>query len=624
MTGKQKRALRKIIIGAVIAVAVWVLGKIIGDMPSWLGSLLYLIPYAVLGYDILWDTVRKIGSGNFLDENFLMTVASIGAFACGEGMEGTAVMLFYQVGNLFESYAVGRSRKSVASLMDICPDSANLICGDEVKTVLTDEVSVGDMILVRPGEKIPLDGEITEGVSSLDTAALTGESLPRDVFAGDAVCSGCVNLTGTLRIRVTKPAGESTASKIMELVENASSVESKSEKFITRFARIYTPAVVGGAILLAIIPPIFVGDWWSWIHRALIFLVVSCPCALVISVPLSFFGGIGSASAQGVLIKGSQYMETLAQAKLFLFDKTGTLTRGTFSVTEVHAKDGGGDDLLFWAGAAERDSLHPIARCLRESAGEACREAEVRGFREIAGHGIRATVNGHEVCAGNARMMASNGLTADQPDNVGTAVHVSLDGKYLGYILVNDTVKPSAPDCIRELHRTGARAVMLTGDRPESAEKVARELNLDAFEAGLLPGDKLEKAEALMKTAEGATVYVGDGINDAPVLSRADVGVAMGAMGSDAAIEAADIVLMNDDPEALVRAVRIAHKTIRAAKQNIAFALTVKAAILILSALGLAGMWSAVFADVGVSVLAILNAMRVMRYDAMKDAKQYT
>ncbi len=613
MTRKQKKAAVRIVVGALLMAAAWCAGKWIPGVPDWMGVLFYLIPYLILGADVLADTVRKIGHGQFLDENFLMAVATVGAFACGEGAEGAVVMLFFRIGNLFESYAVGKSRRSVAALMDIRPDSANLLRDGQSVTVSPEEVSVGDRILIRPGEKVPLDGTVENGDSSLDTAALTGESLPRRVQSGDAVYSGCVNLTGSLTVRVTKRSEESTASRILDLVENAASVKSKSEKFITRFARVYTPIVVGAAIVLAVFPPLLWGDWWGWIHRALIFLVVSCPCALVISVPLSFFGGIGAASRQGILIKGSQYMETLARAKLFLFDKTGTLTRGTFEVTDVVCRSGTEADLLYWAGAAERDSLHPIAQSLR-NADARCMQAQVSDTEETAGYGIRAVVDGHTVHAGNGRLMERIGLEADPVAQIGTAVHVALDGAYLGYAVVSDTLKTSSAACIAALHENGAKAVMLTGDRTQTAEDIAQQLKLDACYAQLLPADKLQKAEELMRGTAGATVYVGDGINDAPVLTRADVGVAMGAMGSDAAIEAADIVLMDDDPVALVRAIRISGKTLRIARQNILFALLVKMLILCLSAVGLAGMWSAVFADVGVSVVAILNAMRAMQF----------
>ena len=577
----------------------------------------YLIPYFIIGWDVLWRAIRNIKNGQVFDENFLMAVATVGAFGCGEYREGVAVMLFYQVGELFQSVAVDRSRRSISDLMDIRPDYANVEREGQLVQVDPEEVSVGDTILVKPGERIPLDGVVTEGSSTLDTAALTGESMPREVGEGRDVVSGCINLSGVLRIRVTKPFEDSTVSKILELVENSASKKAKAENFITKFARYYTPAVVFAALALAFLPPLLgLGTFGMWIQRALIFLVVSCPCALVISIPLSFFGGIGGASRQGILVKGGNYLEALAQAGIVVFDKTGTLTQGRFAVTEAEAAAGSREELLELAALAEHFSTHPISRSIQA----ACPEADfsrVTQAEELPGRGVRAVVDGRTVLAGNGKLMKEFDVAVSEDgEPAGTVVYVAADGQYLGRLVVADQIKESAPRALQMLKAEGVgRTVMLTGDAPAVGQAVGRTLGLDEVHAGLLPGDKVERVEQLLaqKRSGEQLVFVGDGINDAPVLSRADVGVAMGAMGSDAAIEAADVVLMDDDLTKLPVAVSIARKTLRIVRQNIVFALGVKFLVLILSAFGMANMWMAVFADVGVSVLAILNASRMLR-----------
>ena len=619
LTRKQKKMLRRI----TIAGALYLLLELWG--PTGILSLfLHLIPYGVIGWDVLWRAVRNIKNGQVFDENFLMAVATVGAFGCGEYPEGVAVMLFYQIGELFQSVAVSRSRQSIAALMDIRPDFANIKQDGELVQVDPEEVAVGQTIVIKPGERVPLDGVVLEGSSTLDTAALTGESVPRDVISGEEVISGCVNLSGVLEVKVTRPFGESTVAKILELVENASSKKAKAENFITKFARYYTPSVVIAALALAVLPPLFgFGAFVMWVQRALIFLVVSCPCALVISIPLSFFGGIGGASKQGILIKGGNYLEVLADAGVAVFDKTGTLTQGSFSVTDVRPVGMDRDELLTLAALAEQWSDHPISQSIRRAAPAKPELARASKAQELAGHGVKALVDGREVWVGNQKLMALANLTCDQTDTRGgAAVHVAVDGKYAGSIVVSDQVKDNAAAALRRLKAAGvSKTVMLTGDSPEVAAVVAKQLGLDEVHAGLLPGDKVDEVENLLKHKKPGQqlLFVGDGINDAPVLSRADVGVAMGAMGSDAAIEAADVVLMDDDLSKLATAVRIARKTIRIVKENIVFALGVKFLVLGLSAFGMANMWMAVFADVGVSVIAILNASRMLRTEKEKE-----
>ena len=585
---------------------------------------LFLVPYAIAGHDVLQKAWGNIRRGKVFDENFLMAVATIGAFAMvlfpqtePHMAEGAAVMLFYQVGEIFQAYAVGKSRKSIAAMMDIAPDFANVERDGGLAQVGPDEVAVGDVIVVKPGERVPIDGVILEGTTQLDTAALTGESVPRHAEAGDEVISGCINMTGVLRVRTTKPFGESTVSRILELVENASEKKARTENFITRFARVYTPAVTGAAALLAVGGGLLTGAWADWILRGLTFLVVSCPCALVISVPLSFFGGIGGASQIGVLVKGSNYLEALSEVDTVVFDKTGTLTNGTFDVVAVHPADGvREDELLELAVHAESFSDHPIAASVRRAYGAQVDQARVGDAAEESGHGVCARVDGREVLVGNAKLMAAHGVDAPACDVVGTILHVAADGRYLGHMVIADTVKDDAAQTIGDLHAAGVRrCVMLTGDREEVAAAVAAQLGLDEYHAQLLPADKVERVEALLADEEGhhKLAFVGDGINDAPVLTRADVGIAMGAMGSDAAIEAADVVLMDDKPSNIARAMRLARKTMGIVWQNIVFALAVKLVILVLAALGVANMWLAVFGDVGVAIIAILNAMRAMR-----------
>ena len=613
MTKKQKKMLRRIIVSAVLFLALK-----LADVTGWLGLILYLVPYAVIGWDVLWRALRNILNGQVFDENFLMAVATVGALGCGEYPEAVAVMLFYQVGELFQSVAVARSRQSISDLMDIRPDYANVEREGRLVQVDPEEVSVGDIIVIKPGERVPLDGVVTEGASALDTAALTGESMPRDVAEGQDVISGCVNLSGLLRVKVSKPFGESTVAKILDLVENSASKKAKAEHFITKFARYYTPAVVFAALALAILPPLLgMGPFGMWLRRALIFLVVSCPCALVISIPLSFFGGIGGASKQGILVKGGNYLEALAGAGIVVFDKTGTLTKGAFAVAEVCPVGMTEEELLTLAALAEQFSDHPISRSIRSAAPDRLDLERAASAEEIAGCGVKAVVDGMTVWAGNAKLMKLAGVQCDEAgDRVGTMIHVALEDRYAGHILVADQVKETSAQALRELKAAGIRrTVMLTGDAPAVGEAVGKALGIDEVHAGLLPGDKVDRVEQLLagKRAGEQLVFVGDGINDAPVLSRADIGVAMGAMGSDAAIEAADIVLMDDDLSKLPVAVRIARKTLGIVRQNIVFALGVKFLVLALSALGLANMWMAVFADVGVSVIAILNASRMLK-----------
>ena len=618
MTKKQKKTRTRIVTALILFLALELAEHLaLEALPDLVWPVLYLVPYGIIGWDVLWRAIRNIKNGQVFDENFLMSVATVGAFGCGEYPEAVAVMLFYQVGELFQSVAVDRSRKSISALMDIRPDYANIEQNGELVQVDPEEVSVGDVIVVKAGERVPLDGTVLEGTSSLDTAALTGESLPRDVQAGDEVISGCVNLTGVLHVKVNKPFGESTVAKILDLVENSSSKKAKAENFITKFARYYTPAVVFAALALAALPPLLgMGPWLMWVQRALNFLVVSCPCALVISIPLSFFGGIGGASKQGILVKGGNYLEALAQAGIVVFDKTGTLTRGTFEVTAVHPQQVGEGELLELAALAERFSDHPISRSIQAACQSAPDPTRVTDAKEIAGHGVQAVVDGKAVLAGNQKLMDQFRISfEDTCHHVGTIIHVAVDGVYMGHIVISDQVKEGAEEALRDLKAAGVRkTVMLTGDSQAVGQAVARQLGLDEVHAELLPGDKVDQVEGLLqnKGPKEQLVFVGDGINDAPVLSRADIGVAMGAMGSDAAIEAADIVLMDDDLNKLPVAVRIARKTLRIVRENIVFALAVKFLVLILSAVGVANMWWAVFADVGVSVIAILNSMRML------------
>ena len=618
MNRKQKRMLWRILAAAALLLVLHFV-----PVQGALRFLLYMIPYAVVGYDILIKAVKGVKNRQPFDENFLMAVATVGAIALGDYAEGVAVMLFYQIGELFQSYAVGRSRQNISALMDIRPDYANIEGGDgELTQVDPDEVGVGSVIVVRPGEKVPIDGVIVEGHATLNTSALTGESLPREVQEGDEVISGCVNMSGLLRIRTTREFGESTVSKILELVENASSRKSAPENFITRFARVYTPAVCYGAVALAVLPPVvrlamgMEAQLGEWVLRALTFLVISCPCALVVSIPLSFFAGIGGASRDGVLVKGSNFLEALSRTKTVVFDKTGTMTRGVFAVSGVYPEGMSEAQLIELAALAESYSSHPISQSLKNAYGQAIDAARVCDVEEISGHGVVAKVDGRTVAAGNERLMARVGVAAKSCAGVGTVVHVAVDGAYAGCILIADQVKPGAKDAIAALHRVGVtRTVMLTGDRDAVAQQVAAELGIDEVHSGLLPADKVTRVEGILAgKGKGETVaFVGDGINDAPVLSRADVGVAMGALGSDAAIEAADVVLMDDDPRKIAAAIAIAKKCLRIVYQNIVFAIGVKAVCLVLGALGIAGMWAAIFADVGVMVIAVLNAIRAMR-----------
>ena len=612
MTKKQKRMLARIAAAALLFVAALPL-----PLTGLARLAVFLLPYAVVGWDVLWRAVRNIAHGQVFDENFLMALATIGALATGEYPEAVFVMLFYQVGELFQSYAVDQSRKSITALMDIRPDYANMEVDGQLQQVAPEDVAVGDTIVIKPGERIPLDGVVLEGTTTVDTAALTGESLPREAGPGDDVISGCVNLSGLLRVQVTRPFEESTVSKILDLVENASGRKAKAEHFITKFARYYTPIVVLAAVALAVLPPLFTSiQWVDSIQRALNFLVVSCPCALVISVPLSFFGGIGGASRDGILVKGGNYLEVLAKAEIVVFDKTGTLTQGVFNVTAIHPDDCSEGQLLELAALAESWSDHPISRSLKEAYGKELDPARVSEAEELSGRGVRAVVDGRTICAGNDKLMEDIGVSWHPCHRVGTTVHVAADGVYLGHIVISDQVKPDAKEAIAALKSQGVRkTVMLTGDAREVGEDVAGRLGLDEVHTQLLPAGKVEQVEALLKqvSPKGALAFVGDGINDAPVLSRADVGIAMGGLGSDAAIEAADIVLMDDKPSKIAHAISIARRTLAIVRQNIVFALAVKLLVLVLSAAGLASMWAAVFADVGVSVIAILNAMRCLR-----------
>ena len=619
MNKKQKKMLKQII-AAVILVAIL---KLLPSFPTPVELALYCIPYLVVGWDVLRKAIKGIKNRQPFDECFLMAVATVGAFALGDYVEGCAVIIFYQIGELFQSVAVGKSRQSISSLMDIRPDYANVEDEDgKLEQVDPDDVEVGTVIVVQPGERVPIDGVIVEGTSALNTAALTGESLPRDVQTGDEVISGCVNMTGLLKVRTTKEFGESTVSKILDLVENSSMKKARAENFITRFARVYTPAVCYGALALAFLPPIVLllmgqpARFGDWIYRALTFLVISCPCALVISIPLSFFGGIGGASACGILVKGSTYLEELARTGIVVFDKTGTLTQGTFKVVGIHPENGvTGDALVEAAALAESWSKHPISLSIKNAYGKDIDPSRVTDVQELGGHGVTAKVDGKTVAAGNARLMAKLGLTVSEITEPGTIVHVAMEGRYAGYLLIADVVKPHSAAAIKGLKQAGVRkTVMLTGDAEPVAKAVSAELGLDEYHAGLLPGDKVDRIETLLaaKQPKENLAFVGDGINDAPVLSRADVGIAMGALGSDAAIEAADVVLMDDDPAKIALAMRIARRTLRIVYQNIVFALAIKFACLVLGALGLASMWTAIFADVGVMVLAVLNATRAL------------
>lgn len=613
MTRKQKRNLFRIVLSAVLLVVAWVL-----PTDGLLRLLTFLIPYAVAGYDVVFSAIRNILHGQVFDENFLMSVATIGAFFIADYPEAVAVMVFYQVGELFQSIAVGKSRKSIAALMDIRPDYANVLRDGTVQTVTPEEIEIGEIIEIKPGEKIPLDAVITKGETTVNTSALTGESIPVPCRIGDSVISGSVNQNGLVYAKVTSTFGESTVSKILDLVENATSKKAKSENFITRFAKYYTPCVVFAALALAVLPPLILKqDFAPWVTRALTFLVVSCPCALVVSVPLSFFGGIGGASKHGVLIKGANYLETLAKAQTVVFDKTGTLTNGTFTVTEIHPKEMSESNLLEIAAAAERFSTHPIAISILKACGKETDKSRVTNIEERAGQGISAAIDGKSVFVGNAALMDAIGVEWDVCETVGTTVHIAVDGVYAGYILIADTVKSDAKTALEELKNTGVqKTVMLTGDSDTVGQAVAKELAIDEVYTQLMPDDKVRITEKLLaeQPKKAALAFVGDGINDAPVLARADIGIAMGALGSDAAIEAADVVLMDDKPSKLVRALHISRKTMRIVRENIVFALLVKAVVLIFSAFGLAGMWLAVFADVGVMVLAVCNAMRAMHY----------
>ena len=619
MNKKQKKNLYRIIAALVLVLIL----KLLPQFPTPVELLLYCIPYLVVGWDVLRKALLGIKNRQPFDECFLMAVATVGAFALGDYVEGCAVIIFYQIGELFQSVAVGKSRQSISSLMDIRPDYANVEDEDgKLEQVDPDDVEVGTVIVVQPGERVPIDGVIVEGTSALNTAALTGESLPRDVQTGDEVISGCVNMTGLLKVRTTKEFGESTVSKILDLVENSSMKKARAENFITRFARVYTPAVCYGALALAFLPPIVLllmgqpARFGDWIYRALTFLVISCPCALVISIPLSFFGGIGGASACGILVKGSTYLEELARTGIVVFDKTGTLTQGTFKVVGIHPENGvTGDALVEAAALAESWSKHPISLSIKNAYGKDIDPSRVTDVQELGGHGVTAKVDGKTVAAGNARLMAKLGLTVSEITEPGTIVHVAMEGRYAGYLLIADVVKPHSAAAIRGLKQAGVRkTVMLTGDAEPVAKAVSVELGLDEYHAGLLPGDKVDQIETLLAAKQPTEnlAFVGDGINDAPVLSRADVGIAMGALGSDAAIEAADVVLMDDDPAKIALAMRIARRTLRIVYQNIVFALAIKFACLVLGALGLASMWTAIFADVGVMVLAVLNATRAL------------
>ena len=623
MNRKQKKNLIRIIIAAVLLIFL----KLV-SLPAWLSVVLYLAAYIVIGYDILRKAFKGILNKQVFDENFLMAVATVGAIALAvyersaDLSEAVAVMLFYQIGELFQSYAVGKSRRNISALMDIRPDYANIEKDGQLERVDPDEVEIGSVIVVQPGEKVPIDGTVIEGTSSLNTSALTGESLPRDVAVGDEIISGCINMTGVLKIRTSKAFGESTVSKILELVESSGARKSRAESFISRFARVYTPVVCYSALALAVLPPVIRlimgmgGEWSTWIYRALTFLVISCPCALVISIPLSFFAGIGGASHEGILIKGSNYLETMSQVKTMVFDKTGTLTQGVFEVSGIHHSAIENEKLIEYAALAECASSHPISQSLRRAYGKEIDRDRVTDIQEVSGKGVIAKVDGVSVAAGNDKLMAQLGIEAIPCRSVGTVIHIAIDGKYSGHILISDVEKPDAKDAIAALKRAGVtKTVMLTGDADKVAHYTAKNLGVDEVYSELLPGDKVDKVEMLLSKLEGRgkLAFVGDGINDAPVLSRADIGIAMGAMGSDAAIEAADIVLMDDDPMKIAKGIKISRKCIRIVHENIVFALVIKFACLLLGALGIANMWAAIFADVGVMVLAVLNAIRALR-----------
>ena len=623
MNRKQKKNLIRIIIAAVLLIFL----KLV-SLPAWLSVVLYLAAYIVIGYDILRKAFKGILNKQVFDENFLMAVATVGAIALAvyersaDLSEAVAVMLFYQIGELFQSYAVGKSRRNISALMDIRPDYANIEKDGQLERVDPDEVEIGSVIVVQPGEKVPIDGTVIEGTSSLNTSALTGESLPRDVAVGDEIISGCINMTGVLKIRTSKAFGESTVSKILELVESSGARKSRAESFISRFARVYTPVVCYSALALAVLPPVIRlimgmgGEWSTWIYRALTFLVISCPCALVISIPLSFFAGIGGASHEGILIKGSNYLETMSQVKTMVFDKTGTLTQGVFEVSGIHHSAIENEKLIEYAALAECASSHPISQSLRRAYGKEIDRDRVTDIQEVSGKGVIAKVDGVSVAAGNDKLMAQLGIEAIPCRSVGTVIHIAIDGKYSGHILISDVEKPDAKDAIAALKRAGVtKTVMLTGDADRVAQYTAKNLGVDEVYSELLPGDKVDKVEMLLSKLEGRgkLAFVGDGINDAPVLSRADIGIAMGAMGSDAAIEAADIVLMDDDPMKIAKGIKISRKCIRIVHENIVFALVIKFACLLLGALGIANMWAAIFADVGVMVLAVLNAIRALR-----------
>lgn len=622
MSKKQKKVLIRIIISTVLLVALMITSKLV-ELNKWVEFVLFLVPYLIIGYDILKKAIKGIAKGQVFDENFLMAVATIGAVALGDFAEGAAVMLFYQIGELFQSVAVGKSRRNITSLMDIRPDYANVEVDGKLEKVDPDDVEIGTEIIVNPGEKVPIDGVVVSGDSTLNTSALTGESVPRSVKIGDEIISGCINLTGVLRIKTSKEFGDSTVSKILDLVENSSMKKSKSENFITKFARYYTPAVCGGALVLAVLPPIvrmIMGEsamWGDWITRALTFLVISCPCALVISIPLSFFAGIGCASANGVLVKGSNYLEALSDTQYIVFDKTGTLTKGVFEVTGIYPANGFDESTIVGlASYAESASNHPISISLKKYFGKEIKRDSVSDIEEIAGHGVSAVVNGHKVYAGNIKLMHKENILVDAEHNEGTVVYVSCDGVYAGCIVISDVVKDNSKKAISSLKKSGIdKTVMLTGDSKETAKRVAENLGIDEYHAELLPADKVEWVEKLLgeKSPKKKLAFVGDGINDAPVLSRADIGIAMGALGSDAAIEAADIVLMDDDPSKIALARKISVHTLKIVKENIWFALIVKAVCLVLGALGIANMWIAIFADVGVMVLAVLNAIRALK-----------
>lgn len=626
MTAKQKKVLYRIIISAVLLAAIWIVSEF-ADMPWWLEGILYLIPYLVIGYDILRKAVKGILKGQVFDENFLMAIATIGAIGLKEFREGVAVMLFYQVGELFQSCAVGKSRKNIAALMDIRPDYANVMVDGNLEKVDPDDVEIGTEIIVNPGEKVPIDGVVTDGSSTLNTSALTGESVPREIACGDEIISGCINLTGVIKVRTTKEFGESTVSKILDMVENSSMKKSRSENFITRFAKYYTPIVCYSALALAILPPLvslIIGvspEWQKWVIRALTFLVISCPCALVISIPLSFFGGIGCASTNGILVKGSNYLEALASTGYVVFDKTGTLTKGVFEVNGVFAENGfDSHELLEYAAYAENASSHPISLSLKNAYGNKIDADKVSGIEEIAGHGVSAVVDGRKVYAGNLKLMNKIGVQVINEHNDGTVVYVAIDDKYAGCIVISDVIKPTTKQAIEGLKNQNIKTVMLTGDSKAAADRVAAEIGIDIVKSELLPADKVAEVEKLIenKNPKEKVAFAGDGINDAPVLSRADIGIAMGALGSDAAIEAADVVLMDDDPAKIALAMRIAIKTLRIVKENIVFALAIKLVCLVLGALGIANMWIAIFADVGVMVIAVVNATRALRLNKQK------